>query len=169
MQKGKDPKKTEAIMNRLHIAQPEKRDNYDRPSVIPDSVLKGVKKEGPTIKELQEEFGGAGNFYIPPEEHYQLEKEEWRYDQFPEFYNGSNVLDFYEPDIERKLAALEREEDAILKQEADNAKMMDGVDSDEENSDGVDMKDLKGSLAEVRSKKAIFKNRHKLKGKYVHA
>jgi len=79
-QKGKDPKKHEAIMNRLHVAQPKKRDNYDRPSNIPETVIKGVKKEGPTIKQLQEEYGGAGNFYIPPEEHYMLDKEEWRYD-----------------------------------------------------------------------------------------
>ena len=167
--KGKDPKKQEAIMNRLHVAQPKKRDNYDRPAIIPDTVLKGVKKEGPTIKELQEEYGGAGVFYVPIEEHYILDKEEWRYDNFPEFYNGSNVLDFYDPDIERKLEALEREEAQILEQEAENAKMMNGVDSDEENSDGVTMKDLKSSLAEVRSKKAIYKQRHRLKGKLVHS
>jgi hypothetical protein len=30
-QKAKDPKKAEAILNRIHIAQPKKRDNYDRP------------------------------------------------------------------------------------------------------------------------------------------
>ena len=66
---------------------------------------------------MQEEYGGAGNFYIPVEEHYMLEKEEWRYDQFPEFYNGSNVLDFYDPDIERKLDALEKEEAEILRME----------------------------------------------------
>jgi hypothetical protein len=57
-------------MNRLHVAQPKKRDNLDRSSVIPETVVMGVKKSGPTIKELQEEFGGAGNFYIPIEEHY---------------------------------------------------------------------------------------------------
>ena len=56
-----------------------------------------------------------------------------------------------------------------MEQEAENAKMMDGVDSDEENSDGVTMKDLKSSLAEVRSKKAIYKQRHRLKGKLVHS
>lgn len=98
-----------------------------------------------------------------------LEKEEWRYDQFPEFYNGSNVLDFYDPDIERKLEALEREEAEILKMEADQNEMMDGVNSDDENSDGINLNDLKASLAEVRSKKAIFKQRHKMKGKLVHS
>lgn len=164
-QKAKDPKKQEAILNRLHIAEPKKRDNVERPSVVPDSVLKGLKKDGPTVKQLQEEFGGAGNFYIPVEEHYMLEKEEWRYDQFPEFYNGSNVLDFYDPDIERKLDALEKEEAEFLKMEAEENEMMDGVESD--NSDGVTMDELKASLAEVRSRKAILKQRHKLKGKLV--
>ena len=44
-----------------------------------------------------------------------MEKEEWRYDKFPEFYNGMNVLDFYDPDIEKKLDALEKEEEELLK------------------------------------------------------
>jgi nucleolar GTP-binding protein len=37
-QKAKDPKKAEAILNRLHIAEPKKRDNIDRPAMVPDSV-----------------------------------------------------------------------------------------------------------------------------------
>lgn len=149
-------------MNRLHIADPKKRDNVDRPAEIPDSVLQGVKKTGPTVKELQEEYGGAGAFYIPPEEHYQLENEDWRYDQFPEFFNGSNVLDFYDPDIEEKLKALEEEEDELLKMEALDDDLM-GEESS--NSDGVQMDDLKQSLKEVRDKKALFKLNHKMNAK----
>ena len=38
-QKSKDPKKEQSIMNRLHIAQPKKRDDIERPAVIPDTVL----------------------------------------------------------------------------------------------------------------------------------
>ena len=38
-QKAKDPKKAEAIVNRLHIAHPKKKDNIDRPVVIPDTVF----------------------------------------------------------------------------------------------------------------------------------
>lgn len=113
-QKAKDPKKAEAILNRLHVGAPRKRDNIDRPSVIPETVIKGVKKTGPTIKELQEEFGGAGNFYIPIEEHYQLEEDDWKFDRWPEFYLGKNVMDYYDPDIEEKLKALEEEEDKLL-------------------------------------------------------
>lgn len=122
-QKAKDPKKAEAIMNKLHIAQPKKRDNVVRDSTVPDTVIQGIKKVGPTIKELQEEFGGAGRFYIPEEEHYILEKEEWRYDKWPEFYMGMNVADYYDADIEAKLNALEEEEDKILNMEADKAAM----------------------------------------------
>jgi nucleolar GTP-binding protein len=32
-----------------------------------------------------------------------LENDEWKYDKWPEFYNGKNVADFYDPDIEEKL------------------------------------------------------------------
>lgn len=116
-QKAKDPKKAEAIMSKLHVAQPKKRDNIVRDISIPDTVLKGIKKTGPTIKQLQEEFGGAGKFYIPEEEHYILENEDWRYDKWPEFYDGKNVADFYDADIEAKLNALEEEEDKFLQME----------------------------------------------------
>ncbi|CDW88118.1 nucleolar gtp-binding protein 1 [Stylonychia lemnae] len=158
-QKAKDPKKTEALMNRLHITQPKKRDNIDRPAIIPDTVKQGLKKTGPTIKDLQEEFGGAGNFYIPVEEHYQLEDEEWKFDRWPEFYLGKNVMDYYDPDIEEKLQKLEEEEDKLLKMESNENDLME----DEENSDGITYDDLKKALKEVRGKKAIFKLNHKLK------
>jgi len=51
-QKAKDPKKAEAIMQKLHVAEPKKRDNQVRDSTIPDTVIQGVVKTGPTIKEL---------------------------------------------------------------------------------------------------------------------
>lgn len=158
-QKAKDPKKAEAILNRLHVAEPKKRDNRARPEIVPDTVHQGLKKTGPTIKELQEEFGGAGNFHIPVEEHYMLESEEWRYDKFPEFYNGSNVLDFYDPDITEKLNELEKEEEELLRMENLQDDVM------EEPEGGVALADLKTSLKEVRSKKAMAKLNHKLKGK----
>ena len=124
--------------------------------IVPDSVKHGLKKTGPTILELQEEFGGAGNFHIPVEEHYMLEKEEWRYDKFPEFYNGSNVLDFYDPDITQKLNELEREEEELLRMENLQDDVM------EEPESGVTLSELKASLKEVRSRKVLAKLNHKL-------
>lgn len=87
-----------------------------------------------------------------------LENEEWRYDKFPEFYNGSNVLDFYDPDITKKLNELEREEEELLKMEG----LQDEVMEDEDES-GITMGELRNSLKEVRNKKTLAKMNHKLK------
>lgn len=35
VQKAKDPRKVDAISHRLHVAQPKKRDNVDRASMVP--------------------------------------------------------------------------------------------------------------------------------------
>lgn len=158
-QKAKDPKKAEAIMNKLHIAQPKKRDNKMREIAIPDSVTQGIKKTGPTIKELQEEFGGAGKFYIPEEEHYILEKEDWRYDKWPEFLQGKNVADFYDAEIVAKLDALEAEEDKILQMAAAQEEA-DGPSSDE---DGITDADLRSVVKDVRGKISVIKQKSRLK------
>lgn len=141
------------------MAQPKKRDNHDRAPQIPDTVGMGVKKAGPSIKQLQEEYGGAGNFYIPIEEHYQLEDESWKFDRWPEFYLGKNVMDFYDPDIEEKLKALEEEEEKLLKMEEEENELMD----DESDEEAVTEEELRKALREVRGKKAIFKMEHKIK------
>jgi nucleolar GTP-binding protein len=114
---------------------------------------------GPTVRELQEEYGGAGNFYIPIEEHYILDEEEWRYDKWPEFFNGKNVADFYDADIEQKLKALEEEEDQLIRMEFEENELME----DEVDEDGVTKEELKKALKEVRGKKVILKLQHKLK------
>ena len=49
-------------------------------------------------------------------EHYILADDSWKYDVIPEIYNGKNVADFIDPDIEAKLEALEREEEALAEQ-----------------------------------------------------
>ena len=101
------------IANRLHIAMPQKRDEVSRPISIPESVLieriKGKPKRA-TIKEIQEQNGGAGVYSFPWEEHFLLENNDWKYDVPPEFFLGKNVADFIDPDINQKLEALEKEE-----------------------------------------------------------
>jgi nucleolar GTP-binding protein len=114
---------------------------------------------GRTVKDVQDEFGGAGNFYIPVESHYLLEDESWNFDRWPEFYNGKNVADFYDPDIEEKLRALEEEEDKLLQMERDENDLMES----EEEEEGLTSGDMKRSLKEVRGKKTILKMQHKLK------
>ena len=88
-----------------------------------------------------------------------MEKDEWKFDRWPEFYLGKNVMDFYDPDIEEKLRALEEEEDKLLAMERDENALMDDEDDDEE----VTETELRNALKEVRHKKALFKLEHKMK------
>ena len=70
----------------------------------------------PTIKELEQEYGGAGVFDFPRQEKFLLENPDWKYDIVPEIMDGKNIIDFVDPEIEVKVAMLEAEEDKILKE-----------------------------------------------------
>lgn len=141
-------------MEKLHVAQPKKRDNKIRDSNIPETVHQGLKHTGPTIRELQEEYGGAGKFFIPEEEHYILENEDWRYDKWPEFFLGKNVADFYHKDIEEKLNELEEEENKILEMEAERRANM----SESSDEDGITKADLDECIRKVKGKITIIKH-----------
>ncbi|OMJ96313.1 hypothetical protein SteCoe_43 [Stentor coeruleus] len=101
-----------------YVAMP-KNQIEDRPVNIPESVLTQMQsgEKSPfsqNIKEMQEMNGGAGVFYIPPQEHFvDLEDEDWRYDVMPEFFEGKNVMDYIDPDIMDKLNDLEKEEEVL--------------------------------------------------------
>jgi nucleolar GTP-binding protein len=68
-------------------------------------------------------------------------------------------MDYYDPDIEEKLKALEEEENKLLDMERDENELME----DEEDSDGVTEEELRKALKEVRGKKALYKLEHKMK------
>ena len=61
---------------------------------------------------MQEENGGAGVFFIPTREHFDLEEPDWKEDAVPEIINGKNIADFVDSDILKKLEALEKEEES---------------------------------------------------------
>ena len=91
------------------------RNTMARPSGVPDSVLQErsgpAKEKRATLKDVQEQFGGAGVFNFPLQEHFLLEKDEWKYDKVPEIMDGKNIWDYVDPDIEEKLKDLEREQE----------------------------------------------------------
>ncbi|SCP05135.1 nucleolar GTP-binding protein 1, putative [Plasmodium ovale] len=64
--------------------------------------------------DLQNENGGAGVYSVDVRSNYDI-KEEQKYDVIPEIYNGKNICDFVDIDIEQKLLELEKEEEALLK------------------------------------------------------
>lgn len=109
-------KREEDFLRGTTVFKPtKKRDNKVRAAMTFASDMEGEKPLGrPTLKELEEEFGGAGAFDYPREEKFILENPDWRYDDVPEIMDGKNIIDFYDPDIEAKLALLEEEEEKLL-------------------------------------------------------
>lgn len=112
-------KRINDVLNRIHVAQPKPRPGSAagvRPPVIPAGVAEGRAKRASgvdkrrTERDLQEENGGAGVYSADLRKHYQLANEEWKYDIMPEIMDGHNIADFIDPEIDAKLAELEREE-----------------------------------------------------------
>lgn len=60
-------KREEDFLKGMHISLPKKRDNKERPSQVPEGVTLGEKKalNRPTLKQIQEQCGGAGVFNFP--------------------------------------------------------------------------------------------------------
>jgi len=136
-----------------------KRDNKSRPAFVPKSVTPMATEDGKkkmTLKEMEDKFGGAGVFFFPREEKYLLEKDEWKYDNPPDIIDGKNILDFYDPDIEEKLAVLEAEEAKLL--EDMNLGMVD--EELEPRADYVEAKkDILKKTAEYRMERVLKKGR----------
>ncbi|KAI8324407.1 P-loop containing nucleoside triphosphate hydrolase protein [Martensiomyces pterosporus] len=111
--------KVSGVLNKLNVAQPGRRDTVERPAHIPEAVLKRRKydpedPERPRLeRDLEVESGGAGVYNVDLKKRYMLSNDEWKYDAIPEIMDGKNVADFVDPDIEEKLAELEREEEKL--------------------------------------------------------
>ncbi len=130
--------KVNSVMNRLTVAQPAKRDNVERGTSIPESVISArlAKSNGmdvddgsttrfmrKTQKERMWEGGGPGVYSADYREYYDLKNKDWRFDAIPEIMDGKNIADFVDPEIEKRLEDLENEEEQILGELADQAAM----------------------------------------------
>jgi nucleolar GTP-binding protein len=106
--------KIDSVVNRIHVAEPSPRDDLERGTNIPDSVLNPPDMKIPrkTEKELMLENGGAGVYSVDITKNYMLESGEWKTDRIPEIMDGFNIADFVDPDILARLEELEREEEA---------------------------------------------------------
>ena len=105
------------VLTRIHVAQP--LGGILREPYIPDAVknLRKLSKDDPKrrrlARDIEEENGGAGVYNVNLKDQYKLDDEDWKYDRIPEVFEGKNVSDFIDPDIETKLAALEEEEEKL--------------------------------------------------------
>lgn len=111
-------RKVMPILNRLHVAFPQQRDNKERVPFIPDGALarRTIKETGSENqmqverkleKDLEEEQGH--NYYLDLKKRYLVPDAE-KYDIVPELWNGHNIADFVDPEIRQKMAKLELEE-----------------------------------------------------------
>ncbi|KAL2941975.1 Nucleolar GTP-binding protein 1 [Bienertia sinuspersici] len=153
-------KKINDCLNRFHVAMPKARDQKERPPCIPPGVLEAKakaeaeKKMRKTERDLENENGGAGVYSASLKKHYILANDEWKEDIMPEFLDGHNVYDFVDPDILHRLEELEREEGLRLADEAEEDFEMDGEELTPEE---------KEALAEIRRKKSMLIQEHRLK------
>ena len=108
---------------RLHVATPKARaGTAPRPAHIPASVAAARAAEAAgapcakrrTERDAQEEAGGAGAYSADLTKTYRLADPAWARDVVPEIWDGKNVADFVDPDVEARLEALEAEEDAAV-------------------------------------------------------
>eukprot|EP01104_Vermistella_antarctica_P018837 TRINITY_DN713_c0_g1_i1.p1 TRINITY_DN713_c0_g1~~TRINITY_DN713_c0_g1_i1.p1 ORF type:complete len:672 (-),score=214.06 TRINITY_DN713_c0_g1_i1:2910-4925(-) len=119
------------LMSRLHLARPVARDQKARPAFVPPSVAKARQEKAEELAdaeaddaEKQMSFTYVRNDYnTTPDDDwdpqaygtdwrkfYDLKNDEWKFDNIPEIMDGMNVADFVDPDIDSKLAELERQE-----------------------------------------------------------
>lgn len=162
------PNSKDILDNKIYVAHPIKRDNKERKPIIPESVIqeknqreKSVKKteteddldkklkygeeslisrtvKHNRVKELMDQKGGDGVFYVPDRDHFILENPDWNDDVWPEIMDGKNVFDFVDNDIKKKLEKLIKEEEALEQNAKETGNYMD---VEEDNDDIDDLRD----------------------------
>ncbi|KAF5004315.1 hypothetical protein FDECE_9187 [Fusarium decemcellulare] len=146
------------VMSRIHVAQPMGGQTLE--TFIPDAVKdrKKYDKNDPErrrlAKDVEGENGGAGVYNVDMKADYMLANPEWKYDKIPEIFDGKNVYDFVDPDIEAKLQALEEEEEKL---EAEGY-----YDSDEEIEDDEEAEIMRKAEL-IREKQQLIRNEARMK------
>lgn len=119
-------RKVNDVLNRLHVTQPQKRDERVRAPFIPDGVLRRMESMQVTNGEDQTESTGKQkkkterdleveleeDYHLDLRKNWLLNNEDERYDILPEIHRNKNIADFIDPDIMKKLEELEEEEEA---------------------------------------------------------
>jgi len=165
-------KQVGGILNRLHVATPEPRDNKVRAPQIPESFLHGDKKmtehedkvdDFPWPDEPDPSWDPT-KFSIDWRKDYLLADESWKYHTIPEIMDGKNIADFVDPDILEKLDQLEREESERLQNE-------EGDEDDDDDGDDLDLtEEDRIILSAIQDRKIKARKAHSLeKGKNTSA
>ncbi|KAK2021909.1 nucleolar GTP-binding protein 1 [Colletotrichum zoysiae] len=145
------------VMARIHVAQPG---TAPLQTFIPEGVknLKKYDREDPErrrlAKDVEADNGGAGVYSVDMRQDWLLKNPEWKHDKIPEVWNGQNVYDFIDPDIDAKLQALEEEEERLEKE---------GFYESDEELDDEEEADVLSKAELIREKQALIRNEAKMK------
>ena len=115
-----------------------------------------VAFRGPSSKDEMWANGGPGVYAVDLRRHYLLHKQEWARDEMPHILDGKNVADFVDPDIERRLVELEREEEELARDHAQR-----NAEDDELSELDEEEEELAGRIAKARAvarKEALLSN-----------
>jgi nucleolar GTP-binding protein len=146
------------LLKRIHVAQP--LGGVTRELFIPEAVKNRIKfdKDDPARpkleKDIEEENGGPGVYNINLKKNYILENDEWKNDKVPEIFEGKNVYDFIDPDIETKLAALEEEEEKL---------QTEGYYDDDEEMEDEEENVIRYRADLIREKRQLIRNEARLR------
>jgi len=156
-------KKVDTILNRLHVAEPVPRDNKERPAFIPEAALKKQRQKQEqkmeddedmetsvpkrkTEREIELEEGD--DYILDLKKNFDLANPDEKYDIIPETWQGHNIADFIDPDIMKKLEALEAEEEARERA---------GFYDSEEEEEDENYEEIKELAKKIRRKKGEMK------------
>ncbi|KAI9709860.1 MAG: Nucleolar GTP-binding protein 1 [Candelaria pacifica] len=146
------------VLTRIHVAQP--LGGLQREVFIPEAVRnrRQYNKEDPERarleRDIEEEEGGAGVYNIDLRKKYLLEVDEWKGDKVPEIFDGKNVYDFIDPDIEEKLAALEEEEEKL---------QAEGFYESDDDLEDAEEATIRAKAELTREKRQLIRNEAKMK------
>ncbi|XP_049737613.1 GTP-binding protein 4 isoform X1 [Elephas maximus indicus] len=142
--------KVNEVLNRLHLAVPNKRDDKERPPFIPAGVVARKKRmeiEEPKKKRERDiELEMGDDYILDLQKYWDLMNSSEKYDKIPEIWEGHNVADYIDPDIMRKLQELEKEEE--LRTAAGE------YDSDSESED-EEIMEIQQLAKQIREKKKL--------------
>ncbi|KAG5461511.1 MAG: NUC087 domain-containing protein [Olpidium bornovanus] len=106
-------------------------------------------------KDIEAENGGAGVYNVDLKKKYLLANDEWKHDVIPEIWEGKNIADFIDPDIQEKLEQLDREEERLAAEGFYDSDPEEMLDSEEE--------ELQAQAVKIRNKQALLVAEHRAK------
>ncbi|XP_059518920.1 GTP-binding protein 4 [Myotis daubentonii] len=142
--------KVNEVLNRLHLAMPNKRDDKERPPFIPEGVVARRKRmeigEAQRKRERDIELELGDDYILDLQKYWDIMNSSEKYDKIPEIWEGHNVADYIDPDIMQKLEELEKEEE--LRTAA-------GEYDSESESEDEEMVEIRQLAKEIREKRKL--------------